>query len=211
MKNIQVSLNYHSPLLTTIQAIRTCWDSHCRSDSTETQLGPNDINLLRNTILKYKHFSTIEHIVYSFRINGISRLCLQELARHRLASYSVKSARYTLKELKTADLNNEDVVYKYIVKSPSEEVNSINTERLFQLKHFLNENLPQDTVKYAVPECYRTNLFFTINARSLRNFLELRLSKGAHFEIRHLASLIAELIPVSHRILFDDIINFETP
>ena len=47
-----------------------------------------------------KHASTIEHLVYSFDIDGISRAVLQELARHRIASYTVKSTRYTLKELK---------------------------------------------------------------------------------------------------------------
>ena len=47
-----------------------------------------------------KHSSTIEHLNYSFDIDGISRAVLQELARHRIASYTVKSTRYTLKELK---------------------------------------------------------------------------------------------------------------
>jgi len=48
-----------------------------------------------------KHSSTIEHLNYSFDIDGISRAVLQELARHRIASYTVKSTRYVLsKELK---------------------------------------------------------------------------------------------------------------
>ena len=47
-----------------------------------------------------KHASTIEHLVYSFDIDGISRAVLQEICRHRVASYTVKSTRYTLKELK---------------------------------------------------------------------------------------------------------------
>ena len=43
----------------------------------------------------------IDHIFYNFHIEGISRACLQEMMRHRhRASPSVKSTRYTLKELK---------------------------------------------------------------------------------------------------------------
>ena len=37
---------------------------------------------------------------YTFSIEGVSRALLQELARHRTLSLSVKSTRYTLKELK---------------------------------------------------------------------------------------------------------------
>ena len=44
-----------------------------------------------------------------------------------------------------------------------------------------------DKIKYALPECYKTELVWTINLRSLRNFLKLRLSLKAHQEIRKLA------------------------
>ena len=42
------------------------------------------------------HESVIEHINLTFRVEGISRALLQELARHRHISLSVRSTRYTL-------------------------------------------------------------------------------------------------------------------
>jgi len=63
--------------------------------------GKKDKELIHRVGNKMKHASTLEHLVYTFYIQGISRACLQELARHRIASLSVKSTRYTTsRELK---------------------------------------------------------------------------------------------------------------
>ena len=44
------------------------------------------------------HESVVEHVSYTFRIRGISRACLAQLTRHRIASFSVRSQRYTNQE-----------------------------------------------------------------------------------------------------------------
>lgn len=94
---MNVKLLNVTPLSILVKAIRTCWDSF---DNKGDNLGQKDLNLIDRVCNKNKHESTMEHIVFSFNIEGISRLTLQELARHRIASLSVKSTRYTLKELK---------------------------------------------------------------------------------------------------------------
>lgn len=208
MLESKVKLINSTPLEVAIKAIRTCWDSNNKCDTKNNDLGPNDTNLLKNIIIKHKHLSTIEHINYTFEISGISRLCLQELARHRHASFSVKSTRYTLKELRNADISSIDKARQFIVFCDNDEINKNNWKTSIELKHLLNEVNSQDIVKYAVPECYRTNLYFTINARALRNLLELRLSPGAHFEIRKLAEQLYYNLPEEHKEpLFDDIWN----
>ena len=40
------------------------------------------------------HTSTIEHVSFTFGIEGISRACSHQLVRHRIASYSQQSQRY---------------------------------------------------------------------------------------------------------------------
>lgn len=40
------------------------------------------------------HESVLEHASFTFRIEGVSRVLLAQLTRHRLASYSVESQRY---------------------------------------------------------------------------------------------------------------------
>ena len=93
---MQVTLLHHTPLTVCSNAIRTCWQSFDKSDNG----GEKDRELIDRVGNKFKHASTLEHLAYNFYIKGISRACLQELARHRMTSLSVKSTRYTLKELK---------------------------------------------------------------------------------------------------------------
>ena len=101
---MQVTLIEHTHLSSCATAIRECWASHdkggCYSTPTDDVIEA-DRALIDRIANQFRHSSTLEHIVYRFSIDGISRACLQELARHRIASYSVKSSRYTLtKELK---------------------------------------------------------------------------------------------------------------
>lgn len=163
-----------------IEATRTCYDSMSKSDN----LGEKDLALLEK-IIDSKHESVLEHMVFTFKITDISRACLQELARHRIASYSVKSTRYTLKELRDTPDNELE---KFLIEDIEPIVKYSSIESLKKIKMMLNmPNPDMDKIKYALPECYKTELVWTINLRSLRNFLKLRLSLKAHQEIRKLA------------------------
>ncbi|BCX80269.1 FAD-dependent thymidylate synthase [Campylobacter sp. 19-13652] len=203
---MQVSLLTHTPLNVCSHAIRTCWQSFERGDNG----GEKDIELIDRVGNKFKHASTLEHLHYSFYIQGISRACLQELARHRMASLSVKSTRYTLKELK-----NEPSFYgddgdanlaraaQYIVLTGNELVDAMSVAALENLRSVLaNTTTSLDIVKYCLPECYRTELTWSINARALQNFLSLRSSKSALWEIRDLAHSIYEALPEEHKFIF---------
>lgn len=105
-----IKLIYNTPLWVCSKAIRKCWASEDKSDSyvdetyytlaPPTICGEKDKALIERVGNKNKHSSTLEHLVYTFDIDGIPRYVLQELARHRVASYSVKSSRYTMKEIK---------------------------------------------------------------------------------------------------------------
>ena len=183
-----------------IEATRTCFDSMSKSDN----LGEKDLALLKK-IIDSKHESVLEHMVFTFKITDISRACLQELARHRIASYSVKSTRYTLKELRDTP---DDELEKFLIENIEPIVKYSSIESLKKIKMMLNmPNPDMDKIKYALPECYKTELVWTINLRSLRNFLKLRLSLKAHQEIRKLANRIytQAILNLPNDILFKDI------
>ena len=205
---MKVKLEHCTPLHILIQAIRTCYDSGERSDN----LGTKDIKLI-DTIISNGHTSTLEHINFSFYIEGVSRLCLQELSRHRIASPSVKSTRYTLKELKNEkpfnvpDKDTYKRASKYIKLIGNVVVDSYSREALEHLRATLLFGVSIDEAKYCLPECYLTNEMLTINLRSLRNFLYLRTSNRAHFEIRELANKIAESLPKDYQFLIKDCVH----
>lgn len=251
MKNIKVTLLHHTPLYIASDGARTCWSSQDKSDTNKSKasksgtiqyiptIGPKDLALIDRVGNQFHHSSILEHISMNFFIDGISRACLQELARHRIASLSVKSSRYTLKELKDEKiliprkLIEEEAEYKYQgdgwwvkdgVPYYSDRLNhtmAYDTELVekycvipqnllsYQKKlHYTNkgrmlwtvqENLKEgqsnDVAKYDLGESYRTQLTWTINLRSLQNFLTLRTDKRALPEIQHLAHLIYEALP----------------
>ena len=205
---MKVTLLHHTPLPVAAHAIRTCWQSFDKSDGG----GPKDKELIDRVGNKYKHASTLEHLVYTFYIQGISRALLQELARHRMASLSVKSTRYTLKELKNAEPFSEEdfeAASKYIVLTGNEMVDRAGIKALNELQRVLKAGISNDIAKYCLPECYKTELTWTINARSLQNFLALRSSKSALWEIRKLAYAIFDALPKDHKYLFENYISRE--
>jgi len=201
---MKITLLQHTPLEVCAHAIRTCWQSFDKSDSG----GEKDKELIDRVGNKFKHASTLEHLIYTFYIQGISRAVLQELSRHRIASLSVKSTRYTLKELKNEEpfLSKEEPdikrASKYIVLTDNDDVNRYSVMALENLRKLLVAGVPNDKAKYALPECYKTELTWTINARSLQNFLELRSDKSALWEIRDLAYEIYNSLPDDHKYLF---------
>lgn len=199
---MQIMLMHHTPLEVCAHAIRTCWQSFDKSDEG----GEKDKALIDRVGNKFKHASTLEHLVYTFYIEGISRALLQELARHRMASLSVKSTRYTLKELKECEpFGKQDYkgASKFIVLTNNEAVDTASIKALNALQAILKSGTSNDIAKYCLPESYKTELTWTINARSLQNFLSLRSNKAALWEIQDLAHAIYETLPSGHKYLFE--------
>ena len=169
-----------------------------------TTVGHNDRDLIDRIGNKLKHASTLEHITINYIISGVSRALLQELARHRMASQSVKSTRYTLKELKNLEALDYDKHFdKFLVASGDEDVDLCSWKALLNLKVILENGVANDIAKYCLPESYKTSLAWTINARSLQIFLVLRSSKAALWEIRDLAQALFKALPEEYKYLFE--------
>jgi len=183
-------------------AIGKCWDK-----PTNKMDYPNGINVDRidRVANKLKHSSTIEHLNYTFEIDNVSRALLQELVRHRIASYTVKSTRYTLFEVSDEnpeqlyDLGNVKRANKYLVFTGSPLVDYFSILALENLRVAIHQGI----AKFCLPESYKTSLVMTINARSLNNLLSLRSTKLAMWEIRELAKTMYTRLPLSHKFLYD--------
>jgi len=228
-----VELLNHTPLWIADKAIGKCWNKptlednnevcpSCGCASFEFMPQPDDyylcnIERIERVALKNKHGSTIEHLNYTYDIDGISRALLQELVRHRHASYSVKSTRYTLKELKDElpyilykDLSRiRNNANKFLVFTNNDEIDYASYGGLVTLQKRLKDSISNDIAKYCLPEAFKTSLVMTINARSLQNLLQLRTHKSALWEFRNLAKKLYEALPEDHKFLFKDFIYKE--
>ena len=202
---MEITLMHYTPLEICAYAIRTCWQSFDKSDNG----GDIDRALIKRVGNKYKHSSTLEHLVYTFYIKGISRALLQELSRHRMASLSVKSTRYTLNELKGREKfceNDFKRAKEFVVLTGNSMVDNASIKALNNLQDILKNGVSNDIAKYSLPESYKTELTWTINARSLQNFIQLRSSKSALWEIREMANGIYQNLPKEHQYLFKEFV-----
>ena len=88
-------------------AARTCYDSFANSENEAIRQADNildvdainaidDSDLLDSLAWVHHHHSIIEHTTLSYLVRGTSRGVLQEHARHRIQSISVRSTRYTM-------------------------------------------------------------------------------------------------------------------
>lgn len=160
------------------------------------------------------HASPIEHVSFTFGIEGVSRSLLAQLTRHRIASYSVKSQRYvaegqfefiTPPEIESIPEAKER--YLKTMEEIQEEYNAL-TDLLFE-KHypaFLAEGFPEKEAKtkatkkaiedarYVLPNACETKLVVTMNARSLYNFFHHRCCERAQWEIQAMANEMLRLV-----------------
>jgi len=222
---MKIKLLTHTSLGICAKAIRKCWASEHLSDTSNTDdnIGEKDRALIYRVGIKLRHSSTLEHLNYTFDIDGISRACLQEVARHRHASPSVKSTRYTLKELKEErpfspgikaprgafDEATRERASKYIVFTDNIIIDDKIIHSLEGLRQAIRTNISNDLAKYSLPEAYKTSMVWTLNARSLQNFLTLRTNKSALWEIRELAYAIFDALPSKHKYLFEEFLYEE--
>lgn len=63
-------------------------------DEIEQDLTSSNIQKFLDNLIKIGHESPLEHIAFTFAIEGVSRVLSHQLVRHRIASHSQQSQRY---------------------------------------------------------------------------------------------------------------------
>lgn len=122
----------------------------------------------------------------TFKIEGVSRACLAQLTRHRIASYCVESQRYN-----KYDLTGDD--WYVIPRSIEYDESCLPAYRdamssaAATYKQMLDNGVKAEDARFVLPEAMKTNLHMKINARSLWNFLQQRRAPHAQWEIHELA------------------------
>ena len=135
------------------------------------------------------HTSVLEHAVYTFRVEGISRASLAQLTRHRLASYDVQSQRYVRIGEET-----ELVIPKTIEESTYGDIVRSTMRYLISLyQRLIDEGIPCEDARYVTPQAVTTELIVSMNARELLHFFSLRCCNRAQWEIRELADRMLRL------------------
>jgi|JTFP01.1.fsa_nt_gb thymidylate synthase (FAD) len=183
-KNMRVKLLTHTPEPERLvaAAARLCYSASSVEDLLQ-QDGDRREALLAK-ILAVGHLSTLEHVSFTFGVEGISRACSHQLVRHRLASYSQQSQRYVSHRERF-----ETVTPPSIARDPAlVEIFEAAMQEMHRVYGRLMEaGVPAEDARFVLPNAAATKLVLTMNARELLHFFALRCCRRAQWEIRDLA------------------------
>ena len=145
------------------------------------------------------HESVIEHAVFTFKIEGVSRVTLAQLTRHRLASFSVSSQRYI--KIIDADFVTPQTIIDHAWQD-NYKAEIMRDLTLYTL--MVNDGVPYEDARYVLPQAFTCNIMLTMNARELRHFFSMRCCNRAQWEIRELANEMLRQCKEVAPILFAD-------
>ncbi len=179
-------------------AAKLCYSSVGVEDIME-KMDEDKIEKFLNMLLSYGHESPIEHISFTFGVEGVSRSLTHQLVRHRIASYSQQSQRYVRLEqfeyVIPPSIDSDEEAKKIFISSMVEAQNNYNqiVDRLkakYISQGMTNSQADKKAIedaRYVFPNACETKILFTMNARSLLNFFQHRCCERAQWEIRAMA------------------------
>ena len=191
-------------------AAKMCY-SKSGPEDIMNNLTPENTTKFLDRLISMGHESPIEHITFTFGIEGVSRALLAQLTRHRIASYSVKSQRYVEEDkfsyIVPPEIEKDEKALKTYNKTMDTILNSYNelTEILYNIhKETMDEKAARkkaiEDARFVLPNACETKLVMTFNARSLLNFFSERCCDRAQWEIRAMADemlkIVKEVAPV---------------
>ncbi len=152
------------------------------------------------------HLSPIEHVTFTFGIEGISRACSHQLVRHRVASYSQQSQRYVREEqfdyIIPPSVKEDPALVREFERCMAEAQENY-TRLLNRLEKlgYQGEAGRQDA-RYLLPNAAETKIVVTMNARELLHFFRVRCCNRAQWEIREMAERMLALSKKSAPTIF---------
>lgn len=199
---LKVRLLKHTPEPERLVAMaaRLCY-SPSRIDDLAESVAGTDQQPFISKLLEMGHLTTIEHISFTFGIEGVSRSLLAQITRHRIASFSVQSQRYVGE---TRDQNRQGT-FEYIIPETIQGLGpqavSEFEEQMDQIQRWYDGWVEKlgggreafEDARFVLPNAAETKIVVTMNARELRHFFNLRCCQRAQWEIRSLAEEMLNL------------------
>lgn len=168
---------------------RLCY-SKARVDDLLERVEARDQTEFVHRIMSMGHDSVLEHATFTFGIEGVSRVLLAQITRHRMASFSVQSQRYV----------SYESGFGYIVPPKIEALGEEAAAEFCRQMDTMHQWYTQwqeklgtgeggnEDARFVLPGACETRMMVTMNVRELRHFFSLRMCSRAQWEIRALAT-----------------------
>lgn len=184
----------------------------------EASKGPAKDQALINYLVKHRHGSPFEHTSFQFYVKA-PLFVVREWQRHRMASYNEVSGRYTEfspefyypdKWRVPGDSNKQGSRFplssEYLPEwhvNRSLDINVAYNTAYTMYTSLLKMGVAKEMARMVLPLGTYTEFYWTVNARSLMNFLSLRMGEDAQWEIRQYAIAIEDMfrtiMPMTHK------------
>jgi thymidylate synthase (FAD) len=172
---------------------------------------------LINYLMKNKHATPFEHAIFKFRIKA-PIFVTREWMRHRWSSFNEMSMRYHVPPVIDYYIPASNNLRKQVGKPGAysfEEIDDIElkslvTRRMQEVigyadlvyRDLLDLGVAKEIARCVLPVSQYTEFIWTVNARSLINFISLRNESNAQYEIQEYATVIeayfAQIMPITH-------------
>ena len=202
-----------NPEISVASAAKLCY-SAASIEQIREGLSPEKAAGFVEMLAEIGHESPIEHVSFTFGIEGVSRALLAQITRHRMASFSVQSQRYVKEN------SFEFVLPPEIEKIPEAKKRFLESMQRDQedyealtdilkaahLKEMLENGMDEkaanraaekkaiEDARFVLPNACETKMVLTMNARSLHNFFRHRCCNRAQWEIREVAEEMFRLV-----------------
>lgn len=146
-------------------------------------------------LMMEQHTSPLEHVSFSFAIEGISRACLAQLTRHRTFKFNVQSQRYVDGKNFDFVMPNLDYVKHFSSKIQAKDIIEDVFKDLSELyDELITLGVKKEDARAILPQATTCNLIVTMDLNNFRNFLRQRKCIHAQKEIRELAFTMIDLL-----------------
>ncbi len=185
---------FYVPLIYT--ACRTCYSELVPEEifrrAVDGEIDVQKMQKLISGVIESGHGSTIEHVVFTFGISGVSRTLSHQLVRHRAGvAFDQQSQRYVT-------FKGPATMLPATIEDADPELRSRYEEQvrgaLDVYGDLVGAGIPGEDARFVFPNATRTNLVMTTNMRALIHMSGLRLCTMAQWEIRRLFQLIRQEI-----------------
>ncbi len=158
---------------------------------------------LINYLLKYDHGTPFEHAVFKFHVK-CPIIVTRQWFRHRVSSYNEISGRYTEypdefyvpERLRVQAKTNKQASEFAEIPNEKEWVSLIEQSyaQVYQsYKKLLGAGVARELARTILPQGLYTQFYWTVNARALMHFINLRADSAAQWEIRQYAEALARV------------------
>jgi len=166
-------------------------------------------------LMRERHGTPFEHNCFIFKVEA-PLFVAREWFRHRIGSFNEYSGRYAVLEERLY-VPSEEAVRTQVGKPGSYTFEQMDTLDADTARDFISEavthsfavynellelGVAKELARTVIPLATFTEFYWTVNARSLMNFLGLRNHPAAQYEIRILAerveAVFAALMPVTY-------------